>query len=637
MKIIRPVEVTDSIVTENTAYPPDVNAWISQGYAYISGDSEINKLEFSGSENKLWVLVGGTGTASTRTTLYLASTNSSGLTNSGTLFRRHADISAEPSGSRVACTLSGQFLSIYNSSYTGWSDEESLASDPKPAGGNTVTRSSIIWSGDHIYWLRKYTEGGDIKWVISKWTETLSKVWEETYSRQSQNINELRLRGSGGGRLLLNKLQNGQQSFLLINESDGQWGIDVNIPENLIPRDAAITPDLSAIFYTVTGPNRGLYKLTSQASDYDTGTTVIIPSGQPTEPGNLSVSSDSARLSVSSGFPGHIIDISTGSIVTGTERSLFKTYEVAPTIPFNRDDSLIAVHPKQPDDLGIYNLWETGGWSQVTSDQSDYLTGDVVYQDKGLYEATVDNPGRSPEDGVNSDPPQWVRTGTINPWRMFDQDTSTQTSGATPMTVSFEPGVLVNGIAFFSVDAGTLQVTMTDPVEGLVYDSGEIQMLDNSAINDWYAYFFEPYVPRPDLALLDLPPYPDATITVTLTSEGQDINVGEIVFGSIQRLGAAQYGTSVGIIDFSRKEQDQFGNFSILQRRFSKRAEYDVKISTGAASGVQRTLANYRTTPVVWVGDENKDETIVYGYYRDFEILLSGPSLSDCTITVEGL
>jgi len=30
-------------------------------------------------------------------------------------------------------------------------------------------------------------------------------------------------------------------------------------------------------------------------------------------------------------------------------------------------------------------------------------------------------------------------------------------------------------------------------------------------------------------------------------------------------------------------------------------------------------------------------ETIVYGYYRDFDIVLSNPSLSNGTIEVEGL
>jgi uncharacterized protein (DUF2141 family) len=52
---------------------------------------------------------------------------------------------------------------------------------------------------------------------------------------------------------------------------------------------------------------------------------------------------------------------------------------------------------------------------------------------------------------------------------------------------------------------------------------------------------------------------------------------------------------------------------------------------------VQKALADIRTTPTVFIGDPNRPETIVYGFYRNFNIVLSTPSISDCTIEVEGL
>lgn len=36
-------------------------------------------------------------------------------------------------------------------------------------------------------------------------------------------------------------------------------------------------------------------------------------------------------------------------------------------------------------------------------------------------------------------------------------------------------------------------------------------------------------------------------------------------------------------------------------------------------------------------GAEGYESTVLFGYYRDFSISISGPSVSDATITVEGL
>jgi hypothetical protein len=52
---------------------------------------------------------------------------------------------------------------------------------------------------------------------------------------------------------------------------------------------------------------------------------------------------------------------------------------------------------------------------------------------------------------------------------------------------------------------------------------------------------------------------------------------------------------------------------------------------------VQKALADIRTTPTVFIGDEDRAETIVYGFYRGFNIVISTPSISDCSIEVEGL
>jgi hypothetical protein len=282
-----------------------------------------------------------------------------------------------------------------------------------------------------------------------------------------------------------------------------------------------------------------------------------------------------------------------------------------------------------------FGLFDSTTIVEVTSNNPSVIAGNIYIYNGRVYEVLTNNTDQ-PDLGALLDPPSWLDLGVVNPLRMFDGKLDSLTVSTSPLVVEITPAQIVNGLAIFNINATTVQITMTDPVDGLVYDSGEIELIDSGTITGWYEFFFGQRLQKFDVVKTDMPTYPNATITIIALGT-DEITIGEIVAGKNQNLGVAQYGTSVGIIDFSRKEQDQFGNFAITPRRFSKRAEYDVKVNTPSNSGLQRTLSDFRTTPIVWIGDENKLETVVYGYYRNFDILIAGPSLSDCTITVEGL
>lgn len=285
---------------------------------------------------------------------------------------------------------------------------------------------------------------------------------------------------------------------------------------------------------------------------------------------------------------------------------------------------------------GGYGLIDVLTGDRITQVNPSVTNGDIYTYQSRNYEALTDNNDR-PDLGAIADPPTWLNMGVVNPLRMFDGKLDSRTTAPDALTITVNPGVIANGLALFNVSAQSVQVTIDDPVDGMVYDSGDIAMLDNSAVSNWWEFFYSPYVAKADLALTDLPPYPDAEITITISNPGDVAAIGEMVLGRIQSIGEIQYGTNVGIIDSSTKERDVFGNFEIIERKFSKRAEFDVSMTTGSVSGVQRILAGYRASPVVWIGATDYEATIIYGFYRDFQINFSHYSLSDATITVEGL
>ena len=272
-------------------------------------------------------------------------------------------------------------------------------------------------------------------------------------------------------------------------------------------------------------------------------------------------------------------------------------------------------------------------WSAATT----YALGNrcIVVVTHTIYEALQSGINHYPPDTTGGTTPYWMEIGATNRWKMFDSKVGTQTAKATSFTVTLTPG-LINAIALMEVDAGSVTVTMHDPSDGLVY-SRTIVMNSNAALTDWYAYFFDPIFKKTYLVLLDLPSYRNASITVTFSSPGGTASCGVLVVGLAKALGETKWAPQVSILDYSRKENDAFGNPTLVVRNYAKLLSCDLEIFSNTVDDIQRLLAGFRATPLVWVGSTLYESTIVYGFYRSFNIVISGLVLSDCTLEIEGL
>ena len=62
---------------------------------------------------------------------------------------------------------------------------------------------------------------------------------------------------------------------------------------------------------------------------------------------------------------------------------------------------------------------------------------------------------------------------------------------------------------------------------------------------------------------------------------------------------------------------------------------YDVHVPTGSVDFVTRALSRLGAIPTLYIGDEDKTSTIVYGVFSDVSQGISTPSLSDLTLQVE--
>lgn len=259
----------------------------------------------------------------------------------------------------------------------------------------------------------------------------------------------------------------------------------------------------------------------------------------------------------------------------------------------------------------------------------------VTYQHK-IYQRIVTGSGTTTPD---LDQINWLDSGYTNRYRMFDNTISSVSSRVGGIEFTLTPNQVINGIALLNVNASTVRVVMTDPIEGVVYDRTK-ELRSSSNVIDYFSYFFAPLISLGDLntaVFLDLPNRPTATTTVYISSGTGLVEVGEVVYGIQYVVGRTNYGTAIGIKSYSRKEVDEFGKVTVIKRKNSKYADYDVDIDNVNLASVQRLFADIDSVPCVFIGNTEMEELIVFGFYSDFKATISFPTVSKCTLRVEGL
>ena len=269
-----------------------------------------------------------------------------------------------------------------------------------------------------------------------------------------------------------------------------------------------------------------------------------------------------------------------------------------------------------------------------------YATGDrvIVLSTHRIYESLINsNTGNNP---TTDDGTKWLDLGATNRWKAFDKKISDPVIGTNSIEYELtSTSEYTTAIALFGLEASDATIVVTDTGGvGEVYNETK-SLIDNSDVVDWYTYFFSPITYKSEAIFTNIPPYLGSDVEITVSGgAGEQIKLGQVVLGTLQNLGIATYGTTISIEDFSRKETDAFGNFIIVERAFSYVVDYDVRIITQTARRLQNFLATYRASPLVYIGNEDDSfGTIVYGFYRNFDINLETPNSSFASIEVEGL
>ena len=278
------------------------------------------------------------------------------------------------------------------------------------------------------------------------------------------------------------------------------------------------------------------------------------------------------------------------------------------------------------------NLQETvAQWSNI----STYSVGAIVYDELyGIYQAIESNNNKKP----SSNSLVWQYLRPTNRWALFDPQVATLSSANQYINFTLATGSL-QGLALLNLTGNSVKSTVRDGLNGNIIYQNTQSLIGQVA--DWYQYFFfELETQRKQAIFVDIPlNYTNTYTTVEIEGTGI-VSIGTCTYGKIASIGSAEYGINTGIIDYSVKETNEFGETTFIQRAYSKRMSGRVLINNAELNRVQRTLYDLRATPALWFATADpllEEALVVFGYYREFSTDISYPTYSYCSLEIEGL
>jgi hypothetical protein len=253
----------------------------------------------------------------------------------------------------------------------------------------------------------------------------------------------------------------------------------------------------------------------------------------------------------------------------------------------------------------------------------------------GTHTATA-NPNKNK---AVTDPAFWHDIGPTNRWAMFDNVNGTVTRDAALIDVTVNLTGRVDSVALVNLaNAVTARIIVSTVADGTLYDQ-TFSLVSSDGIGDWYDYFFEEIDHKSKLLITGLPVYANPSLRMVLTGNGTaPVECGTFVVGMSKDLGETLHdGAQVGIHDYSRKEADAFGNSILVERAFADIGSFKTVALKSQVDGIRKALAAMRATPAVYSGSAEYDATLIFGWFKDFNVEIEYPLTSLLSIELEGL
>jgi hypothetical protein len=191
-------------------------------------------------------------------------------------------------------------------------------------------------------------------------------------------------------------------------------------------------------------------------------------------------------------------------------------------------------------------------------------------------------------------------------------------------------------VAVLNIEGTSLQVIAKDQFGATFYNYTQ-SLVSTEGIYDPYTYFFSPIEFLTDIILTDLPVFSVGTYQVIINPTGGISKCGTLLIGKLIDVGETEYGMRLGISDYSIKSADEFGDFDITERAYSKTMTLTTSVQNGFVNSIINRFNAFRATPLVWIGSQQFSASFIYGFYKDYGVVVQYPTYSVVQMEIEGL
>lgn len=272
-----------------------------------------------------------------------------------------------------------------------------------------------------------------------------------------------------------------------------------------------------------------------------------------------------------------------------------------------------------PDMLASSNIPEDD--HPVWSVSTEYAVKDRVIRLHGIWECVQTHTGQDPLADVQS--LYWVRLGATNRWRAFDERLGGEVTGGAVIQYEIVLPRTLNALAFFGLDATEVAVIVTAPGDLVIY-SEVVSLSTRDEIGNFWEYVFTDFRFAPDLILRNVPLPSGAVLDISIAA-GAAAKVSEIIIGRDLPIGETLVDTSLGIVDYSKKERDEWGGVFLVPRPVTSTVSFRFSIPTTGAARVQQIMKRIASKTCVFYAIDGEDPfgTTVPGVLRDYDLTLT--------------
>ncbi|MGE4510646.1 MAG: hypothetical protein AB7D43_06065 [Sulfurimonadaceae bacterium] len=205
--------------------------------------------------------------------------------------------------------------------------------------------------------------------------------------------------------------------------------------------------------------------------------------------------------------------------------------------------------------------------------------------------------------------------------KLTDMRLSTKATNGT-QSVEIVLGILrQNAISMSGLVAEQVNITLYDYADTILGEQSFSQLYAD--IGDIWEYFYASFLLNDEFFFRIDRPEIIKKIKIVVLHSSENVEIGNLLVSEALSIGRTQTEFRLGIKDYSIKTEDEFGDPLITERGYAKKGSFTVWVDNAFTNRIYKYLSEIRAQVVLFIADDvgEMDAAVVFGIYRDFEIL----------------